>query len=255
MPNHTSLRSGTQSVERAFAVLRAVGARGTPGARLGDVMEAVRLNRTTVYRLLRCLVQQGAVRTNDDGDRYFIGQLVAELGAEARPDQKLKELFGPVLTRIAELTGDTTFLQVRAGSESFCVDRRLGAYPVKTFLVEVGTRRPIGVGAGGIAILAATPPDEVDRVLRSNATRFRELNTTLAAVRARVNAARRFGYVFTPVHGVPGVRAVALPIIDTEGRAVAAIAVAGIAPRMTRTRKSKVLKILKAEIERVQVET
>src|SRR5581483_8105304 len=112
--------------------------------------------------------------------------------------RKLKDLLSSVLSRIADATGDTVFLQLRTGNESLCVDRRLGSYPVKTLVVDVGTHRPLGIGAGGLAILAASPAEEAERILRANAAQFPLYGTKTAEVLKAVRAARRLGHVAAP---------------------------------------------------------
>lgn len=243
-------RSGTQSVERAFAVLKAVAAAETTGATLSAVMDTVRLNRTTTYRLLKCLVQQAAVRADVDTARYFLGPLVLELGISAREQLRFKDLLSPVLTRIAEATGDTVFLLLRKGLESICIDRRLGAYPVKTLVVEVGTRRPLGVGAASLAMLQAMQDDELKAVVRENSGRLAAFGTTAASVLKDARAAVKRGYVSARVPGVEGVNAIALPIVDARGSAVAAIAVAAITQRMSRSRQVEIFRIVQSEVVR-----
>lgn len=246
----TLARSGTQTVERALAILKAVGSYTPFGATLADITQAVRLNRTTTYRLLRYLVREGAVRVDGD-NKYCLGPLVLNLGAAARRNQELKELFAPLLSHIAEVTGDTVFLQLRSGTESVCVDRRLGAYPVQTLIVDVGTHRPLGVGTGGVAILAASPAQEADNVIKANAASFPSYGVSAFTITQAVRMARKLGDVSASVPGVPGVRAVAVPIMNQSGYAVAAIAVAAITQRMSRARQSKLVEIVRSELKRV----
>jgi len=47
------------------------------------------------------------------------------------------------------------FLIVRSGDDAVCADRAIGSYPVKTSVVDVGTRRPLGLGGGSLAMLTA----------------------------------------------------------------------------------------------------
>ena len=76
-------------------------------------------------------------------------------------------------TRIAERTGDTVFLNVRSGPDVLCIDRKEGTFPIKTLIIEVGNRRPLGVGAGGIALLMPLPDEELERVVSANEARLK----------------------------------------------------------------------------------
>lgn len=242
------VRTGTQSVERAFAILKVVGGANTNGVTLAAMVKAVGLNRTTTYRMLKCLIQEGAVRLDAESSKYFLGPLALEFGLSARHQLQFKVLLAGTLTRIAEATGDTVFLLLRSENDSVCVDRRLGAYPVKTLVVDVGTRRPLGVGAAGIAILQAMPDDQVQEIIRKNADRFPLFDTTAHSVFKAARVARSAGYVSARVHGVEGVKAIAAPITDPQGHAVAAVAVAAIDQRMSRSRQAELVRIVRSEI-------
>ena len=244
-------RSGTQSIERAFAVLNAVSALNESGAALASIMQAVRLNRTTTYRVLRCLEQQRAVRVGA-GSRYFLGPLATELGAAARRESALKELFSPILDRLAHATGDTVFLLERSGDYSVCVDRRSGAYPVKVLIVDVGTRRPLGIGAAGLVLLHDVTEQELLDVTRRNAAHLVSYGTTKAAVLESVRRNRKRGYVSARAQGVPGVSAVALPVKDRHGKTIAALAVTAIDQRMSRSRQRELVAMLRVETARVE---
>lgn len=41
----------------------------------------------------------------------------------------------------------------------------MGTYPIQILAVQVGTRQPLGVGAGGLALLAALPVEEIEAII------------------------------------------------------------------------------------------
>jgi len=49
---------------------------------------------------------------------------------------------------------------VRSGFDAVCMHRREGSFPIRTLVLEVGSRRPLGVGAGGLAILSSIEEEE-----------------------------------------------------------------------------------------------
>lgn len=86
-------------------------------------------------------------------------------------------------------------------------------------MVEVGTRRPLGVGATGMALLAALPPDEVETVLdavKGGLARFP--NAGLRQIREAVQRAWHAGYVLSDGLMLKGVRGVAVVIRVAAGR-------------------------------------
>lgn len=244
-------RTGTQSVERSFRLLKEVASRHVQGASLPFLVAASRLHRTTAHRLLRCLVRQGALHHDDASGRFFLGPLLAELGTVLKPQPDLKARFGAAVARVAAETGDTTFLIARSGNDAVCLDRQFGSYPIKAIVVEIGTRRPLGIGAGSLAIFSALPDEESARIARENARRLADFGRRPESLLRSARAVRRLGYASGPVHGVDTAIAVGVPVLDPSGAPVAGLSVAAIASRMSRQRQQAVARRLRGEARRM----
>lgn len=244
--------TGTQTVERAFALFARVAALNNSGATLAELARDLRLNRTTAYRLAKCLIGEGAIRQDPTSGRYFVGSLALELAMSVKRDLIIRDFFAPALTRIAEATADTAFLMVRAGNDAVCLDLRLGAYPVKAIVVDVGTRRPLGIGAGSLAILSRLPEDELEHVMQSNADRLSRYGVSAMTLLSAVRAGRKMGYASSRVLGVSNVTAVGVPVLDAAGEPIAALSVTAIDERMTKTRQLKLVQIIRDEVRRVR---
>jgi len=252
---HRAVRSpsGTQSIQRAARLLRELAARNRQGMRLIDVAQSSGLQRPTVHRMLKCLAAENLVSQDPQSRRYFLGPLVFELGITAGPRFNIRDLCADALDRIAAETGDTVFLTIRSGDDSLCVDRREGAFPIKTFTVDVGVRRPLGVGAGSLAILTALPEEEIEEVVARIASRLPAFGRlTAAELLALVKRARKVGYVLNDVRTLSGVTAIGAPIFDPSGRPIAAISVSAITSRMTTTRQRELAEILRREIRAIE---
>ncbi|MBP2300599.1 AMP-binding protein [Azospirillum picis] len=75
---------GTQSLERAIALLRAVAAAEPDGARLADLMAAVGLSKATAHRLLMALAREALVDQDMRSKRYHLGSGLVPLGELAQ---------------------------------------------------------------------------------------------------------------------------------------------------------------------------
>jgi len=242
-------RRGTQSVERVVALLRALIPRNKHGASAMQLAEETGIDRTTVHRILQCLTRENLLTFNAQQHRYRLGPLASEMGAVASEVIDLPVLCRPTLTRIANDVGDTVFLMVRKGDDAICADRASGAYPIKTFVVNVGTHRPLGVGAGNMAILSALPHDVADLILQQNEPRLKLYpDLSISDTRALLAESRKRGYVIMNVVGVEGVRALGVPVY-VHGRPLAALSIASIALRMTDERVLVLVRLLKREAD------
>ena len=126
--------------------------------------------------------------------------------------------------------------------DSVCLARVEGAFPIKTLTMNVGDRRPLPVGSGALSMLAFHADDEIEPVLEANTGRCREYYFfDMAAVHAMIEQTRRDGYCFSG-NMIDGMRAIAVPILDPDGRPVAAITVSAISDRMKAERRNNIVR-------------
>ncbi len=235
----TPSASGTQSIERVVNMLRVVASRGRSGMRLGDVTAATGLPSSTCFRMLQRLELEGMVERRPVTRKYALGPLLYELGLLASPRFHLAERCEGTLATLAERTQDTVYLSERRGLEAVCTARALGDFPIKALTLDVGIRRPLGVGAGGLAILCALPAAEADEIIEAHADRYPKLSTLNAErVRAAVAQGREQGFAYLEAAVYPGTAAVGVAI--PAGVPMAAISVAAIASRLDATRRPQI---------------
>lgn len=223
---------GMQSLERATMTLRVVAAKGPSGAKLADVAEATGLSRSTAHRFLGALVQVGLLEQDESSATYFLGMELAHFGAIAANRFGLRDVAYGSLARLTERTADTIYMSIRRDYESICIERFEGDYPIKTLTLDVGDRRPLGVGAGSLALLAFQSDDFVSRAVAVNAEAIKARGFTASELFELVEETRRQGYAFNPGRVAPGMTALGVPIKGANGEAVAAIGVGAITSRM-----------------------
>lgn len=152
--------------------------------------------------------------------RYSPGPVLRGLALGAMP---LRSPLGPArdaLRALAEETGDTVYLVGRAGLDTVVLERLSGDGPVRVTNAQVGDRFPLGIGPGGVALLAALPPAEADAVMDDVATELPAWRGfTVDALRLEVAAARRDGHALAPERVTAGVSGVAVAL--SPGHAIA----------------------------------
>jgi DNA-binding IclR family transcriptional regulator len=240
---------GTQSIHRAVTVLRELSSHGAQGTRLVEIAEALELERPTAHRILKGLLAQGMVSRDAATKTYRLGHLVYELGLAASPHFNLKEVCHPTLQRIAEKTQDSVFLMVRSGLDAVCIERLEGSYPIQTRTLDVGGRRPLGCGAGGLALLLELPDDEIERVVAINAPRFPAAGRmTVERMRDAIRKSRKAGYAINDEDMLTGVSAIGVAVKPpSQGRAYVAISVAGIKARFQPKRRDELAQLIQKE--------
>jgi len=222
--------NATQKVCRLLSVL------STPQPlRLTDIVAASGINKATTLRLLETLIGEGFVQRDPANKRYLLGDAALVLGIAMQGRDHIRERARPTLVRLAALSGDTLLLSTRHGLESVCIDREFGSFPIRANYLELGSRRPLGAGAGSLALLAWLPDDEICAVLDLLAPVFKERypRITRHALEAEIGLARQRGYAMILDVVVEQMGGIAVPILSGDGKPVAAISLAALSQRIT----------------------
>ncbi len=127
---------GTQSIRRAFLILRVLSSAGDSGLGLSEIAMATGLARPTAHRFLSALVAEGAVEQRPRTQRYSVAKtlVISALTPSASP---LLSAATPHLDEAADDIGDTLFLTLRAGTRY----RLRGAAPGQLSDPGAGARR------------------------------------------------------------------------------------------------------------------
>ena len=227
----THERGSTSSVERALRVLRVMSEGG--GVRLTDIAAAADLDKATALRLLDVMAREGFVTRDAVSKQFTLGPELTVLGAAALRRFDPRPLARPSLMRLAGVFQDTVVLSMRSGVESLCIDVEEGTYPIRANYLTVGSRRPLGVGAGSLALLAWMPEAEREAALDILAGQMgRYPRITPALLRERIADARERGHVVLLDVVVERMGGIGVAILDTQGRPVAALSIASLNERI-----------------------
>jgi DNA-binding IclR family transcriptional regulator len=246
--------NGAQAIDRAATLLLLVGRAGPSGARLSELVDQCNLSKPTVRRMLLALVRAGLLDQDLDTRRYYLGPEVHVLGTLASARFGIHSISLRSLVRLSQQTGDTAFLSVPWDVYSICVHREEGPFPIRVHALHAGDRHPLGVGAVGLALLAALPDEEVEEVLAANAGVLADKYPPFSpsALRTLVQDTRARGYALNPGMLLPDSWAIGVPIHGSDGRPVGALSIAATESRLTPERQLEIAPLLKREAASIE---
>ncbi len=245
-------RSATvKTVERTARILRQLALAGEAGVRLTDLAGELDLTKPTLHRLLGALAEAGMARHNPATRRYRLGELSALLGrASARITVSTEARQS--LMRLAAATQDTVYATVQEGTAAICVGREIGSFPIRTLTLDVGDQRPLGVGAGSMALLGFLPDNEVEAAIARNEFWLEKYpHLTPEFLRRQAHETRVRGYSLNQDRVIAGMSALGVPALDGSGRPIAAISVAAITERIVGDREAQLVSLLRDETSRL----
>lgn len=160
-----SRSSSAGSLRRGVLILKLLATAGARGLPLTEVAVRSGLPHPSAHRVLQQLCAERLVDRHPELKRYRLGPLAFELGMAGSIMYDIRDLCEPSMQALAGATEDTIYLVMRSGFDAVCMHRTEGAFPIRTLVLEVGSRRPLGVGAGGLAILGSLEEEEQSEII------------------------------------------------------------------------------------------
>lgn len=239
----TRLPEAVTSLEKGLRLLRLV-ARTPEGARVAMLVRSSGLPKSSVLRLLAGLEREGLVERDPVTRKVYCGVGLSTLGDLAARRHRLAARAEPVLSWVVAKTNQTACLSVKSGLDAVCVARCDGTLPLRAVSLDVGERRPLGVGAGSMALLAGLPAAEAEEIIALNADRLASDRFPAEAIRRMAERARMRGLAEHEGMLVPGVSGLGMAVMDGSGRPAAAVSISFVSdrtPARDRTRFETVL--------------
>jgi IclR family transcriptional regulator, pca regulon regulatory protein len=221
MPGRDASPDFIEALARGLGVIRAFQPR-QPVMTLTAVADATGLHRPTARRILLTLQQLGYVRAAGRG--FELTPRVLELGMSYVLSRNLWEVARPHMERLVARTHESSSIAQLDGSDIVYV-ARVAVPKIIALAVTIGTRFPAMPTSLGKILLAALPPDEAEQVLdepsRSGVSARWQPGPAERA--AELRAVRARGWSLTDEQLALGIRSVAAPLRDGDGRVIAAM--------------------------------
>lgn len=235
-------------IGRAGQLLRALATHEPDGATTTFVAETTGLPRPTVHRLLAALADEGLVERDNATAAWHLGPECFLLGAAAATRYDVTPAARAAVRRLANETGESAFFTVRRGSETVCLIREDGSFPVRSHVLREGIRFPLGVASAGMAILAFLPEAEREAYIQTEslAEDF-GLAHDVDGLREQVQATRTRGFAVNPGLIVEGSWGLGAAVFDAQGMPRWVLSITGIEARLAPPRQGQLGKLLMRE--------
>lgn len=240
---------GIQSLDAALTLLAALAARPGPAA-LSDIARDCSMPPSKAHRYLASFLAAGFVTQAGKSGKYDLGPAALEIGLAAIGRNDFVNRAADGLADLAAATRMTALLSVWGNGGATVVRWERAESPAVTSM-GLGTTLPLLNSATGRAFLAWAPPAAI-RVARdgelANALRNPSLAADFAASGQGVDelaaAIRAAGYASVDGRFIPGLVAVAAPVLDWQGEAQAVVTLIGTDPAARAADSTQVLRLI-----------
>ena len=189
---------------------------------LSEVATRAGLARPTARRLLLTLEELGFARSTEGG--FVLTPKVLTLGMAYVSALGLWDIARPHMEDLVGRTGESSSMAQLDGSDIVYV-ARVSVPKIIALRVEIGTRFPAPQTSQGKVLLAALDQESLDATLAvpSRAGLPPYIGQTAAQLREELTRVRARGWALADEELAPGVRSVAAPVRDGQGRVRAAM--------------------------------
>jgi len=218
-----------KAAETLFKVIEAL--EELDGASVSELAQNLEVAKSTAHRHLSTLEQ--AEYVVKEGDQYQLGLRFLSVGEHVRNRIEVYQMVQPLVDELAEKTEERGLFTVEEHGRAVKVYRAKGRHAVETDSL-VGTRRYLHTVASGKAILANLPEHRVDAILQRHGlpASTDQTITDRETLFEELERIRDRGVAFNREESIPGLRAVAAPVVGNNGQVCGALTVSGPASRM-----------------------
>jgi IclR family acetate operon transcriptional repressor len=208
-------------LSRAIDVL-SVFDHARPALGLTEIVAAVGLPKTTVFRLLSSLAARGFCEFDPQASKYSLGFELVRLADIRRRQNNVHDIAIPVMREIRNEVNETVILSVRSGDSRVHIDFVEGLHPMRR-MADLGVGAPLYAGAASKVLLAGMEDDAIEAYLaRTDLKAFQKTTITNRNVLWReVRAIRKRGFAESKGELFAGGGALAAPIKDFSGKTIA----------------------------------
>ena len=223
----TDTKSRVLSLAKGLRVLEAFTAR-QPELTVSQIAAKANLDAGTAFRVIKTFVMLGYLRQIDDSKRYRLALKVLDLGFNALSGMDPHDSSRPILRSLVGEVSEAASLSVLDGADIVYVERVQAGWTRLGVNVRVGSRIPAYCTAAGHAILAHLNPEQRMEILRAKDRVKLTPSTlvTIADIEARLLEVRERGYALSDQETVPGLRVLAVAVLDADGHPYGAVSVA-----------------------------
>jgi DNA-binding IclR family transcriptional regulator len=217
------------SVNQAARILFYLSKADSSFITLTEICAKVCIHKSKAFSILQTLQQFGLVQKGSNGKGYGLGPGLIGLSRRFLDNLSTPKLAEPILEDLARKAGATAALGLIADKNVFVAAKHEGSRPMG-MTMRVGHRFPLTYGCHGKAIAAFLPQDELQNLLKDRKLYFQgdPKRFDRSKVISEIEQCQRDWFAEDTEESVPGLNAVASPVLGPHGRPIGYIAVLGL---------------------------
>ncbi len=230
--------SEVQSLARGLQIIEKL-AQAADGLSITELAEEYEIDKGNISRMMQTLAKYGFAEKSQESRKYILGPQVVRLSRMLLMRTPLRDSAKAFLKQLVEQTGECAHLAILAQGQALYIDQEEFSSALRV-TTGIGTLAPLHCTALGKIFLAYAGAPIISEL---SAFTLRTI-TDLAMLERHLDIVRNQGYAIDDEEYNPGVRCIAVPIIDYRGKCVAAVGVSGPTSRLPLEQMQSVAQIV-----------
>ena len=234
-----------QSVERAVDILELFSLSETELS-VKDISERLGLSKSTAHGLIKTLEHRGYLEQRSMDQKYRLGLRLFELGNMVGAGMELRKIASPVIHELVDKLQETVHMVINDRDEVVYIEKLEGQGALRMYSM-IGKRAPLHCTGVGKAMFAFFDEARIDRILQNTELKkFTEYTLdSPAAIKEDLARIRQQGYAIDDEEIEIGLKCVAAPIFNHEGKVIASISCAGPKHRFSEDKMDMIVREVK----------
>lgn len=226
-----------QSLERALILIDSLSEM-SDGASIKQLSGKTALNKSTIHRLLKTLINFEYVYQDRDTEKYHLGFKVLTISNILLQNLDIRQIARPYLQKLFEKTGEVTQLSIECNSSVVFIDKIENHDRYVQMKSRIGHGLPMHCSSSGKVLLAWKKEEERKKILgEAPFTRYtKNTITDFHAFTKHLETVRKQGYATDWFECDDNIYCIAAPIFDTSNSVVAAVCIAGTSLEINQTK-------------------
>ncbi|MGA3325274.1 MAG: IclR family transcriptional regulator [Terriglobia bacterium] len=250
-PSNPATAYTVKSLVKALSILEVL-ADEEPPYTLTQLSRRLHLHVSTAHRLLVNLVRHGFVEEDTVSGGYQLSYRVLRMGLRVLDRLDFRRVAQPLLRDLNLRTQETVHLAILQETRAISIEKFVSPQPVGLD-ARLGGVAPLHCTGVGKTLLAYQGEDLLNQIVQApGLTRLTAHTITgLPQLRRELERIREQGYALDQEEAVEGLRCVAGPVFNHQGKIVAAFSVAGSATRLTPARVPEIAQLVRETSQQI----
>ncbi|QKV18555.1 IclR family transcriptional regulator [Oricola thermophila] len=216
-----------KSAERVIKIVELIADEPRSHAQLAA---ALAIPKSSLTGLLHTLTEGNFLAFDPISRTYRLGSAMVLIAQKYLAGMDLATISREAVDAVTRETGEATAMVISAGEDILIIAKAMGSHPIRRTM-QVGERAPMTLSAAGRVFLAYMPESARFEIVTRQLAECGKGPENASRILEMIADVARGGMAYTFEELIPGIVAMALPVIGREGRLVGSLSVSAPASR------------------------